>query len=116
MVHSEVVRYPKKWKYGEYNEIMNPKDRYTIIDLKKLTTLLRVNDTRQLRREYDLLLEQELEKGSRGYTPDWSRSIAVGSEAFVSENQNKLGVKAVRRKIDDSEGHSLLHEPGVSYN
>ncbi len=36
-------------------------------------------------------------------------------EEFVSEIKNKLGVKAERRKIDDSEGHSLLHEPGVSY-
>ncbi len=61
-------------------------------------------------------MKQELEKGCRGYTPDWSRAIAVGSEEFVSEIQNKLGVKAVRRKIDDSEGHSLLYEPGVSYN
>ncbi len=51
-----------------------------------------------------------------GYTPDWSKSIAVGSEEFISEIQNKLGVKATWRKIDDSEGHSLLHEPGVSYN
>ncbi|MCP4752575.1 MAG: transposase, partial [Proteobacteria bacterium] len=48
MVRAGVVRHPKELKYSGYNEIVNPKDRYAIIDRRKLMTLLRGNETQQL--------------------------------------------------------------------
>jgi REP-associated tyrosine transposase len=40
MVRAGVVQHPGEWVHAGYREIQNPKQRYTLIDRQKLTTLL----------------------------------------------------------------------------
>jgi putative transposase len=116
MVRAGIVEYPKEWKFCGFNEIMNPKDRYAIIDHKVLMALLHFKDNRLLQKEYNKFLSLELKKGSLNREPDWSNSIAVGSEEFIKEIKNKLGIKAEKRKIDSNETNWVLHDPRASYN
>ncbi len=116
MVRAGVVRHPKEWGFCGYNEIMNPRERYSIIDHKMLMAFFRVKSHRRLQEEYNMFLNMELEKETCNQEPNWSNSIAVGSEGFILDIKNKLGIKAEKRKVDNNEDSWILHEPGVSYN
>ena len=48
MVRAGVVRHPGEWMYGGYNEIQNPRQRYSFINRQKLTALLDIEDKDQL--------------------------------------------------------------------
>ncbi len=116
MVRAGVVSHPKEWKFCGYKEIMNPKERYSIIDHETLMSFFRVKSNIRLQEEYSIFLNMELERESFNQEPDWSNSVAVGSESFITEIKAKLGIKAEKRKIDNKETNWILHEPGVSYN
>ena len=115
MVRAGVVNHPEEWDFGGYQEIMHPKQRYSIIDQERLNVFFRVKSSKQLREDYSLFLQLELEKTSVEKEPQWSRGIAVGSETFVSTIQKNFGKKTEKRKIERGEAYWVLHEPGVSY-
>jgi REP element-mobilizing transposase RayT len=48
MVRAGVVQHPGEWVYGGYQEIQNPRQRYTLINRQKLTALLGIKDNDQL--------------------------------------------------------------------
>ena len=116
MVRAGVVDHPQEWEFSGYNEIMNPKARYTIIDHEVLRGFFKVKTNQRLQEEYSMLLDRELDKGYLMHNPDWSEGVAVGDEEFIVEIQNKLGIKTVKRKVEGKEDHWMLHEPGISYN
>jgi putative transposase len=59
----------------------------------------------------------EVALAERGQRPQqrWSESIAVGSEAFVRDTKERLGIKAVGREVMGKEGFYELRESEVSY-
>ncbi len=115
-VRNKVVDHPKDWKFGGYNEIMNPTDRYTIINRKRLRRLLKISDKSQLQTEYDRYVDHELLNGYMRNDFKWSSAIAVGSEEFVTGIQEKLGLKADKRKVVSADEVWTLNEPGGSYS
>jgi len=116
MVRAGVVNHPEDWEFAGYNEIMNPKERYAIIDHETLRGFFQVKNNRRLQEDYSGFVQREINKEVIKQDPDWSQSIAVGSEDFVVGIQSKLGIKTEKRKVDGKEDHWMLHEPGVSYN
>ena len=54
---------------------------------------------------YNLAVENELKKEVCIREPEWSQSIAVGSEDFILDFRNKLGFKAGKRKNDEMKNH-----------
>ena len=48
--------------------------------------------------------------------PEWTESIAVGSEEFVTSVLEKPGRRVPGRKIRDGIDHYVLREPGGAYN
>ncbi len=75
----------------------------------------RVKSNIRLQEEYSMFLNMELEREAFNQNPDWSNSIVVGGESFITEIKAKLGIKAEKRKIDNNETNWTLHEPRVSY-
>ena len=116
MVRAGVVSHPIEWKFCGYTEITNPKRRYAIIDYQALNTMFGATSIKQLQVEYERLVNQELNKESCLKEPDWSSGIAVGRKVFVSEIQSLLGVKADKRKVEDTGQHWVLQEPKPSYS
>ena len=60
-------------------------------------------------------MEEALQKQSRGRDGRWSESIAVGSEAFVRDTKEKLGIRALGREVIGKEGVYELREPEIPY-
>lgn len=114
MVRAGVVKHPMEWKYCGYKEIMNPKDRYTIVDREVLMKFFRTKNFAELQNEYEIYIQNELKKEDWSREPEWSSSIAIGSENFISEIQNKLGITKKKSKIGDTQNNWILHEPGAS--
>jgi len=115
MVRAGVISHPKDWEFCGYHEIMNPKERYSIIDHKMLISFFRFKNKKQLQVEYNGFVKQKLEIGTWANEPNWSKSVAVGSEKFILEIQKKLGIKAEKRKIHRNKNHWILNESEASY-
>ncbi len=93
MVRTGMVDHPRDWKYCGYNEIQDSKQRYTLINRRRLIDLIGLKDTRQLRRSHRKWIEETLEKGPNIRDPRWTESIAVGDESFIDETRKKLGIR-----------------------
>ena len=115
MVRAGVVNHPSEWPFCGYNEIQDPRQRYSIIDHESLMELLDVNSMDELKKSYGGFVEEALRKHSREREGRWSEGIAVGSEAFVRDTKERLGIKAVGREIMGKEGVYELRESEVSY-
>jgi putative transposase len=115
MVRAGVVSHPAQWKWGGYNEIQNPKGRYCLIDHHRLHRLLNVAAHHDFTRIHNRWVESKLAT-DQVREDHFSRSLAVGSESFVTDIQAELGVKAMGRGITlCPDGSYQLREPGLVY-
>ncbi|MCP4374546.1 MAG: transposase [Deltaproteobacteria bacterium] len=116
MVRAGVVRHPSEWKTSGYNEIQDPRNRYSLIDLNGLVELCGLINKDQLRSEYRQWVEDSI--NIDGFTREscWTESIAVGNRQFVDETKVKLGFKAHGRKVVKSNDKLVLKEPHAPYN
>ncbi len=83
------MRHPGEWMYGGYNEIQNPKQRYSLINRQKLTALLGQKDNDQLSESHRKWVEEILKNGTNQHDAKWTESIAVGDKEFVMETKAK---------------------------
>jgi putative transposase len=115
MVRAGVVSHPKEWPFCGYNEIQNPKQRYAIIDYERLNSLLQKKDIEDLQRSYREMVEFKLSQGIPLRDKKWSKSIAVGTKAFIEATVKKLGIRAKGRKVIAEADSYMLREPAVVY-
>ena len=116
MVRAGVVQNPCDWVYGGYNEIQNPKQRYSLINRPKLTDLLGIKNDDQLSEYHCKWVEDVLKNGLNQRDAKWTESIAVGDKEFAMATEAKLGAKAMgRRALENKEGYEL-RESQSSYN
>lgn len=76
---------------------------------------LDIKNRDELKRIYKDWVEEVLRKKSRERQPRWTESIAVGSEAFVRETKEKLGVRAIGREVMGADASYELRDPETSY-
>jgi putative transposase len=115
MVRAGVVTHPSEWPFCGYQEIQNPRRRYSVIDDDGLMSLLDIKNRDDLKRIYKDWVEEALEKKSWERQPRWSESIAVGNEAFVRETKEKLGIRAIGREVIGADGSYELRDPEIPY-
>ena len=116
MVRAGVVTHPSEWLFAGYNEILNPRERYGLIDHESLMESLDIGTVEELKRSYTGWVEESLAVRSGGRRPQWTESIAVGSETFVEKIKGELGIKAIGREVTGKNGIYELREQDVSYN
>jgi putative transposase len=109
MVRAGVVKHPKDWPYGGYQEIINQKQRFTLINKKKLNSVLGL-EGEKIEEKYQLLLHEYLINSNLEREKCWTESICIGNKEFVKNFQNKLNIKTVRRKIIKNRDHFILRE------
>lgn len=86
MVRAGVVKHPRDWISCGYHEIIDPRQRYRIIDHDTLAQLFGISDRDQLSASYSQWIEDALrDKQHLQRDPQWTRSRAVGSRQFVQE-------------------------------
>lgn len=115
MVRAGVVNHPAKWKESGFNEIQRPPKRYAIIDVESLTELSGFGDLGDFQTAHRQWIEKGVENGMAVRDDRWSRSIAVGSLAFVDKVKNELGFKAAHREVIEANGSYALREATESY-
>ncbi len=114
MVRAGVVRHPSGWPFCGYNEIQNPRRRYSLIDYESLANIFGFRSMYEFGNAYRGWVEDALPKvGQR--EPCWSESIAIGSEAFVRKAKEGLGGKAIWRTVVGVNGTYELREPITAY-
>lgn len=80
-----------------------------------LMGLIDVISQDDLKRTYKDWIEDAVQKRNHIRESRWTESVAVGSEAFVLQTKEKLGLKVKGRKIIEKEDSFELREPIVSY-
>ena len=84
MVRADVVNHPNEWMNSGYNEIQNPRQRYNLIDLKRLTILFGLDSLEELQKLQKSWIEEALNNERLERDSKWSESIAVGRKSFRS--------------------------------
>ena len=118
MVRAGVVERPADWPFCGCTEIQNPRQRYSLIDYEGVMGLLGIKSREELRRTYGVWLEEAVGRQKRERQPRWTESIAVGSESFVRDTKQRLGIRAVGREVTEvrgGDGSYELREPGTPY-
>ncbi|MBI5966355.1 MAG: transposase [Deltaproteobacteria bacterium] len=115
-VRAGVVTHPSEWPFCGYNEIQNPRQRYSLIDRESLIDLFGIQSMDEFKKTYKGCVEEALEKQSqRERQPRWTESIAVGSEAFVRDVKGKLGAKGMWREVIGANRSYELREATTAY-
>jgi putative transposase len=115
MCRNHVVPHPDAWATCGYHEIKSPPQRYQIIDRDRLAELLGLRSTDDLAETQHEWIKASLARDA-SRDPNWSESLAVGSENYVREIQNNLGVQARHRTITPTSQGYVLREPRVPYS
>ena len=115
MVRAGVVKHPAEWPLCGYVEIQNPRQRYSLIDFKRLIPLLQMKDMGELQQSCRKRVEEDLATRNRSRDSKWTESIAVGNKVFIEATLRRLGIKAKGRKIVRSKKSYELREPAVPY-
>jgi hypothetical protein len=116
MVRAGVVNHPSEWSYGGYNELQNPRERYSLIDYESLMDLLGIRNVEELKIAYREWVEEGLVKQDLDRHPRWTESIAVGSESFIEKTRAELGIKADERRVREEDGVFEIRERGIPYH
>jgi len=116
MVRAGVVKHPSEWEFSGYNEIQNPKKRYSIIDHSSLMNLLQFSSFDHLKVAQMNWITDALTANNSIRQEKWTQSIAVGSRGFLEAIKERLNSKARGRMIIES-GHEshVLHETQAIY-
>ena len=61
-------------------------------------------------------MEEWLARQGRKREPRWTKSIAVGSEAFIEKTKAELGIKAIGWEISGKVGIYELRDRDIPYN
>ena len=116
MVRNGVVQHPSAWEHGGYNEIQNPPQRYVLINREKLIACCGLGTDAQLRKKHHEWVEEAISDSGNTRQPQWSESIAVGSEKFVQGILEKLHVRGKGRNVVEGVEQYQLREPQAAYS
>ena len=115
MVRAGVVTHPSEWPFCGYNEVQNPPKRYGLVDIEELRELINVRNTGELKEAYRGWVEEALEGSGHERRPEWTESIAVGSESFLRAIKERLGIRAKGRKVVGRASRFELREVSAPY-
>ncbi len=115
MVRTGVVKHPGDWEFCGYNEIQNPRDRYSIIDYPELMSLLGFSDYNDLIKSHGSWISEILKSRSSVRQEQWTQSVAVGSKPFLEKIKESLNSKVKGREIIKNDCSNELRETEAVY-
>jgi hypothetical protein len=104
------------WWHSIYNEIQYPLQRYGLHNREKLIASCGLGSDAQLRKSRKKRVEEAISGNDNTRQPEWSESIAVGSERFVRDIQEKLLIQTKGRKLVEGVEVFQLRAPQAAYN
>jgi REP element-mobilizing transposase RayT len=115
MVRAGVVSHPSKWEFCGYNEIQEPRQRYSLIDHSRLHAVAGSGSGEHFRSSHMAWIDEALKANAHQRESRWTESIAVGSRVFIVKLKEELGYRARGRRINESESGSELRERVSGY-
>ncbi len=116
MIRAGVVTHPGDWVTNGYNEIQNPKQRYSIIDFDSLMSLFNFTELIEFQKLHREWVIESIPKIISVRDSMWSESIAVGSKPFVDKILINLKQEIKKRKAVEKDGSHFIREPAIAYN
>lgn len=116
MVRAGVVNHPSEWPFSGYNEILTPPRKYSLIDRRRLLFLFGFDDSDMFSKVYQGWVEDILRTSGHSREAKWTQSIAFGSKSFVEDIKDKLGFRAIGRKVVGTKDGYELKEDMASYS
>jgi putative transposase len=110
------LTHPSEWKYSGYHEIQNPRQRYALVNNKRLLQLLNIQTVAELRKAHGGWIQEALRKAHRVRESQWTQSVAVGNREFVEKVKEKLGFQVKGRSISRKGDNYQLREQQSAYN
>jgi len=83
MVRAGVVREPSEWPWCSYQDWMGIRKRYRVLDREGFLKLMGNARLEEFEDQYQRLITETIAKRQLARQPQWTESIAVGSEQFV---------------------------------
>jgi len=94
MVRAGVVPHPSQWEWCGYRELMGLRQRYRLLAVEEVLAGYGGCDLASFRANYAAVVAEAIERGALQRQPQWTESIAVGSESFVKavarETRNRV--------------------------
>jgi putative transposase len=118
MVRAGVVEHPVDWPFCGYGELIGRRRRFTVVHRPSVMDLLQVESEEKLRDLYPKWIQNVLELGTIRREGIWTENVAVGTEQFVKQTAEALGVRSLGRKItccDEKDGTWQLREDRENY-
>ncbi len=116
MVQAGVVRHPSEYRLSGFNKIQYPPKKCAVIDKMALLDLFSIDNQERFRQEHRHWVEAELQTDVKKRKGHWSESIAIGSEGFTKNRQQRLGVWAKDRSVISEKEGAALKEAPAPYN
>lgn len=116
MVRAGVVKHPGEWPHCGYLEMQSLVKRHRIIDSEALLKLLGFANAVEMCDARKLWVQQAMLRGHLRRDDRWTKSLAVGSEAFVRKFQKDLGITARYREVLEQKDFCALKDNGGSYS
>jgi putative transposase len=101
MVRCGVVEHPRLWEWCGYHELMGTRQRFRILDLDRVLSLLGGINISEFREHYEWLVKERIAKDQMKRESQWTEAIAVGSESFVREMAARI---TGRQKLEIQRG------------
>ena len=119
MIRAGAVATPDEWEANGYSELVAGKKRYRIIDREKCAHEFGYASIEEFSTAYcENTQKLIVDNYGRKREPEWTESIAVGSERFIENIQQNLKyIKRAwsRQVIAMDESTTLLREPEEEY-
>jgi putative transposase len=115
MIRAGVVNHPAEWAFGGYHEIQGNRRRNTLLALDTLAEVAEESSPAALARAHREWIKETLSLERRQRNEIWTKSLAVGSEQFVLEFQDSLGVRGRSRGVTATGDAFVLRESPEIY-
>ena len=107
-VRAGAVSHPREWECSGYNEIQTPRQRYRLIDRKRLSALAGSGDCNTFSESHARWVEDAIRLEGPKRETRWTESVAVGSRQFIEIIKERLGHSArARKKLETGSGWAL---------
>ena len=115
MVRAGVVKDPTGWQECGLVQLMEERQRYTIIDIAALGELLGIADREKMLLARLEWIQAAIAKEKLAREAIWSETLAVGSLDFAREIKTTLGHKGKGRKVQEGLQGCVLREAEADY-
>jgi len=85
MVRARAVSHPSDWMYSGYHEIQNPRQRYALINYKRLVQLLNIQTADDLKNAHGGWIKEALRKQGQVRESQWTKSVAVAVKPLLKK-------------------------------